>query len=79
MEKLIHEYRGWLIEAKERGLLLHDPKVGMVQTREGRIVSNHKQQSSTSSGNSNLNPYDAWDNKLSVDYSNKKHKSCVIL
>jgi len=83
MEKLIHEYRGWLIEAKERHILLHDPKVGMVNTREGRIVSNHKPSSPT---NPNVSPYDAWDNKLSVPNNNnnssnstKKNKDCRIL
>lgn len=43
MEKLIHEYRGWLIEAWDRHLLQHDPKVGKLNHHEGRVVSNYKQ------------------------------------
>lgn len=40
MEKLIHEYRGWLIEAWEKRLLQHDPQVGEFNHHEGRVVVN---------------------------------------
>ncbi len=72
MEKLIHEYRGWLIEAKEKNILLHDPKVGHINTQEGRIVSNHNQD------NVPLSPYEAWDNKLMPD-SYERRRGCNIL
>lgn len=40
MEHLIHEYRGWLLEAKETGLLFHDQNVkgGLAKTNDGRTV-----------------------------------------
>ena len=74
MEKLIHEYRGWLIEAKEKGILLHDPRVGNISNRdrEGRIVS-HKPI---------LSPYEAWGDKLQPTsggtYYDKDKRCCIL-
>lgn len=39
VEKLIHEYKGWLIEASEKGLLLHDQKIyRSTKYEDGRTV-----------------------------------------
>ena len=39
MENLIHEYRGWLLESREKGLLLHNQNVKGEITNDGRTVS----------------------------------------
>ena len=55
MEKLIHEYRGWLLEAWEKRILHHDPKVGQMQRNEGRVTNQVHQGHQDNNANNNKN------------------------
>lgn len=49
MEKLIHEYRPWLCEAKEKNLLTYDPGIRITDIQdEGRITAARVSQSKNS-------------------------------
>lgn len=75
MEKLINEYRPWLLEAYEKKLLQHDPGVKNVDIRsEGRITAPPKPaQNANAMFAHNRNAPDK------PDAHQKKHKACVIM
>ena len=79
MEKLINEYRPWLLDAYERKLLQHDPGVKNIDVRsEGRVTS-----TAAASHNSSALFHDNSQNRRAVDGrghdDNHRKTNCTIL